>query len=100
MGISKGEPSRNPYIELCRFIAAVVMLFHHTEKLGGYSMFGAYRIARGGWVFVEYFFILSGYFMTRHFEIYNNRGHDAPERIAVTYTTKKLEASGIIVDAK
>ena len=91
------NPSRNPWIELCRFTAAAVLMLHHTEKLGGE------RIAWGGWIFVEYFFILSGYFMTRHFEKTEVKATDLPGT-ALRYTLKKLlrilpfAAAGIGID--
>ena len=84
----KKDP-KNPYIELCRFVAACVIMFHHTEKIGGFGVFGADRIALGGWIFVEYFFILSGYFMTRHFVNLKEK-NDNIEKNACKYTIKKL----------
>lgn len=96
---------RNPNIELCRFIAAIVIAFHHTEKIGGHEFFDAYRIAPGGWIFVEFFFILSGYFMTKHFERIEVSKNDKIEKYVVIYAVRKLlkivpyAAIGIIIDA-
>lgn len=73
----------NYYIEICRFIAAFTIMMHHTDDLG------CTKIAPGGWIVVEYFFMLSGYFMTAHFEreeyCFTN-----PERTAMLYLWRKL----------
>ena len=84
MNEKMARSSRNAYVELCRFIAAFVIMLHHTRNIG------CPRIADGGWIFVEYFFILSGYFMTRHFER-TPPSQDAPvEKTALLYTLNKL----------
>lgn len=53
--------SRNQLIELCRFIAAILIVCHHSD------IFGKRVLFIGCWVFVEFFFMLTGYFTTRHF---------------------------------
>ena len=59
---------RNRFIELSRFVAALIIFFHHSDRLG------VATVAPLGWIFVEYFFMLSGFFMTQHF-------HDNPQKI-------------------
>jgi len=72
-------------------------MFHHSGTLGGGW------IAPGGWIFVEYFFILSGYFMTKHFDI-RDAENDISEQTALVYTLRKLlktmpyAAAGICLD--
>lgn len=88
--------ARNPYIEACRFIAAVVIMFHHSGSIGERS------VAQGGWIFVEYFFMLSGYFLTRHCDSLREGGDI--ERSAWAYVWKVYKkmlpfaAAGICID--
>lgn len=51
---------RNQSVEVYRFVAAVTIIFHHSTGVTGEA------IAPGGWIFVEFFYFLSGFFMTRH----------------------------------
>lgn len=50
-----GKTKRKGNIELLRFIFAVFVVLHHAQFQG---------ICSGGWLGVEFFFIISGYFMT------------------------------------
>lgn len=47
---------RNRYIELERFVASTLVLLYH---LG---------VSKGSWIFVEFFFMLTGYFTIAHIE--------------------------------
>ena len=49
------------YIELCRFVGAIIILCHHSYTLMDRTIF------LGGWAFVEFYFILTGYYTTSHF---------------------------------
>lgn len=76
---------KNLYIELCRFLASLVIVGHHSDKFTenpdhilGWG---------GGWVFVEFFLILTGYLTTLHFQ---NHGATDIERKAVLYTINKV----------
>lgn len=71
---------RNAYIEMCRFIGAIMIMLLHTNYLGGVS-----QQAPGAWIFVEYFFILSGFFMTKHFALTT----DSTGKDAFVYVVKK-----------
>ena len=42
------------YIELCRFVGAIIILCHHSYTLMDRTIF------LGGWAFVEFYFILNG----------------------------------------
>lgn len=59
-GVYTRENNRNGFIELCRFIFAIGIVSHHsqflTNDLNEVPMLG-------GYVSVEFFFILTGYFM-------------------------------------
>ena len=48
---------KNRIVELERFIACCIIFFYHC---GGH--FGS------GWIVVEFFFLLTGYFATQHYE--------------------------------
>ena len=50
-------------IELLRFIAAVAIMLYHSKF---YLDLPRLRLG-GGWIFVEFFFMLTGYFTARHF---------------------------------
>lgn len=77
---------KNLFIELCRFLASLVIVGHHSDK---FFENPAHILGwGGGWVFVEFFLILTGYLTTSHF-----RTHDATdiERKAVLYAINKLK---------
>ena len=82
--MKKDSKGKNQVVEVFRFLATVAMLLHHTDSLG------INRIAWGGWIFVEFFFILSGYLMTSHFENHFDEEIQYPAKIAFQYTFKKL----------
>ena len=48
------------YIEMCRFIGSIMILCHHSYTLMERTFF------IGGWAFVEFYFILTGYYTTLH----------------------------------
>lgn len=49
------------YIEFCRFVGAIIILCHHSYTLVDRTLF------IGGWAFVEFYFMLTGYYTTYHF---------------------------------
>lgn len=57
---SARQGQRNQLVEVCRFVAAMLIVCHHSNVLGARSHFV------GGWVFVEFFFLLTGYFTALH----------------------------------
>ena len=79
---------KNSYIELCRFVGAIMIMLHHTAWLEAAFGLGGSQLAPGAWIFVEYFYILSGYFMTRHFY---NIEPKCIERDAVEYVFLKIK---------
>lgn len=52
---------KNAYVELCRFLGAIIILCHHTYIFGDRVYFVT------GWLFVEFYFMLTGYFTAMHF---------------------------------
>ncbi len=79
--MTKGR-QRSQLVELCRFVASVLIVCHHSEMLGHRTHFVA------GWVFVEFFFMLTGYFTARH--VARRPPSQGPFREAVHYTRDKL----------
>jgi peptidoglycan/LPS O-acetylase OafA/YrhL len=77
----------NYIVDFCRFTAICIIMTHHAYILG-YS--GDYPFARG-WAWVDYFFMLTGYFTIAHFQ------QKKPEpmnfgRTAVDYTLNKFKS--------
>ncbi len=52
---------KNYTIEINRFVAILIIMGHHLYRTGAEN----YHFAMG-WVFVEFFFILTGYFTAKH----------------------------------
>ena len=77
------KKAKNTYLEICRFLAAVTVMLHHTDVIG------LQKIAPGGWIFVEFYFVISGFFVTRHFD--NEKMNDNIEKEALLYTINKLK---------
>lgn len=58
------EDARRKDVDIARFIAAIcIMIFHGNYYNVGYSKHHFY----GAWIFVELFFMLTGYFTAMHF---------------------------------
>ena len=70
--IVRKENQRNGWIDLCRFIAAYGVVWLHFGRAPIPSPFGGWGAVWGGGLFVEYFFILSGYFAISHIEKQRN----------------------------
>ena len=74
---------RNAMVDLCRFIAAVMIMLCHLDLVG--------QTTYPTYMFVDFFFILTGYFTVAHFM--KNQPAATPEergKIALQYTAKKL----------
>lgn len=69
-------------IELMRFLGAVLIMNAHF----GYQD----RPFQLSWFFVEFFYIITGYFTMRHFEKQEPQEHFEAVKIAVEYTGKKV----------
>lgn len=55
---------RDPFLEFSRFLGATVIMGHH---ICFYTEGGARTNFFSGWIFVEFFYMLTGYFSTAHF---------------------------------
>lgn len=73
---------KNAFVELYRFLGAIVILGHHSYILGDRVHF------IGGWVFVEFYFMLTGYFTAGHFEVVQLK--DNGVKVAVEYVKNKI----------
>ena len=69
---------KNVFIELLRFVAATIIIAYHTEC-----------VFSSGWIFVEFFFILSGFFAYKRVLQYQKSG-EAFKDFPVKYTLKKI----------
>ena len=69
---------KNVFLELLRFFAATIIIGYHTEF-----------IFDSGWIFVEFFFIISGFFAYRKVLQYKESG-EAFKDFPVKYTIKKM----------
>lgn len=77
----------NYMVDFCRFLAIGIIMTHHSYIMG-YN--GDYPFARG-WAWVDYFFMLTGYFTIAHFK----RKPPKPStygRTAVDYTLNKFKS--------
>lgn len=78
--------TRENFVDLWRFVAILMIMGHHQYHVGARG----YPFAMG-WVFVEFFFALTGYLTTAHF------AHSQPmclaeqSKKAVCYTIKKFK---------
>ncbi len=77
------KKTRNTMVDLCRFVAAVMIMLCHLDLIG--------RPTHPTYMFVDFFFILTGYFTLAHFA--KKQSPTTPEergKIALQYTVKKF----------
>ena len=83
--------TRNGFIDLWRFIAMMMIMAHHLYHIGAINYPFSY-----GWIFVEFFFILSGYFTISHFdnliEKSSDETFDEIARNSILYTLHKFKS--------
>lgn len=85
--IEKGySEKRNDIVDLWRFIACLAIVSYHLFLIVGAAPF------RGSWIYVEFFFIISGYFTMLHFDSLNTDKLDDMARLSIMYTLKKFAA--------
>ncbi|WP_251423748.1 acyltransferase family protein [Veillonella agrestimuris] len=75
---------KNSIIELYRFCGAIVIVFHHGFIFGERLYFDT------GWIFVEFFFLLTGYFTAKHFNNMDNIEVENIPQVAVKYSLRKI----------
>ena len=80
---------RNGWIDLCRIIAAYGIVALHSGYIPIPSASGGWRNLPGGGIFVEYFFLVSGYFSIAHIEKNRSKISESPEKEIAKYCLKK-----------
>lgn len=79
---------RYDFIDLLKFIAVLAVIVTHIFNLG--IPWGSYPFSVG-WIFVEFFFIVTGYFTTLHFlPLMGEGGADERMKRSLQYTYKKF----------
>ena len=74
--------NRSVNVDIARFIAALVIMTHHLNITGIQNYpFG------GGWIYVEFFCIITGYYTAKHFE---NKNYINTIKESIIYTLKKF----------
>ena len=72
-------------IDILKFLCTLIIIIYHQGLLGTSGRY----LFFGGYIFVEMFFMITGYFTIRHFEqVGYYQGHEAST--AVNYTFKKI----------
>ena len=69
---------KNVFLELLRFLAATIIVGYHTKF-----------VFHSGWIFVEFFFIISGFFAYKKVLQYKESGESFKD-FPVKYTLKKM----------
>lgn len=79
---NKVTNNRSGFIDIIRFIAALLIMAHHMYHIGL-----QYYPFWDCWIYTEFFLLITGYFTAKHFENYGggNRSKDA-----ILYTIKKI----------
>lgn len=72
---------RSGNVDLARFIASILIMTHHIFYFGYNNPFS------GGWIYVEFFLIITGYFTAKHFD---GKNYDNAMKESVIYTIKKF----------
>lgn len=80
------ENNRQGILELWRFIASLLIVATHLRTLG----FDGNYPFRASWIWVEFFFIVTGYFTMVHFSKEKNNSVDEIIKSSVLYTLKKF----------
>jgi len=78
---------KNDYLELLRFVASLLIMITHLFYIE--IPWGSYGFTYS-WIYVEFFFMLTGYFTTRHFMKDNDHNIFQKIKISIVYTVKKF----------
>ncbi len=82
------KKSRSGMIDLVRFIASLFIMSHHLYTIGYVRPFPGYY----GWVWVEFFFFVTGYFTAKHYKIdQDDNPILSPGKTAISYTLSKFK---------
>lgn len=74
-------------IELWRLVATIIILYHHVYKVSQSLDNAPFRT---GWVYVEFFLILTGYFTMLHFSKQQGNNLDEVAKMSLSYTFRKF----------
>ena len=81
-----GAKLKFPNIELMRFLVMLLIMGHHLYHIG---LEGAY-LTRNCWVWVDFYFIISGAFTYAHFQVHSKVA-DGEGSEALAYTLRKFK---------
>lgn len=77
---------KNSVMELTRFIAAVIIMTHHSFVV---CKVPDLYPTLNGWIYVEFFLVLTGFLTARHFDTCEF-SNESKYKVAVEYTIKKF----------
>lgn len=77
---------RNGMVDIWRFVFCLLIMAHHMYHIGIERIYPF----QSAWIYVEFFFILSGYFTGKHFWGGNTSTHKAAKS-SMVYTIKKFK---------
>lgn len=87
--MNQKKSGQSSIIHLLRFLSAGVVAVYHWGLYG--NEIGREYPMVDGWIFVELFFMLTGYYTVRHIEKHPCAGEN-PELYAVSYTVGKIKS--------
>lgn len=82
-----GAKLKSPNIELMRFLVMLLIMGHHLYHIG---LEGTY-LTRNCWVWVDFYFIISGAFTYVHFQVHSKVA-DGEGSEALAYTLRKFKS--------
>lgn len=74
-------------VDLWKFIACILVMSHHVAVILFHN-----DMFTEGWIYVEFFFILTGYFTMKHFELHKENNLEEKVKQTITYIVKKFSA--------
>ncbi|WP_405345039.1 acyltransferase family protein [Ruminococcus sp.] len=86
--MDNGKNKRTAIVDLWKFIAAVMIMIHHLYYLSP-AYEGKDYPGYFSWIYVEFFFILTGYFTYRHFTRQDKQ--DSIVKSSLSYTWRKFK---------
>lgn len=86
-GSMNNKKNKNSIIELYRFVAVLIIMAHHVGVTG----IGIDNPFFDGWIFTEFFMILTGYLTCKHYDCIATDDWSISKR-SIYYTIKKLKS--------
>lgn len=78
------KKERKSIVELWRFICAIIIMLFHS-----YLFLGEKHPFLDGWLFVEFFMILTGFFTFEHFYSVQNNSLEDISKVSIIYSVRK-----------